>query len=305
MGLIAKQCRTSHAVAFCCRLFYCQYGIHPHWSRCFNAHMEVIMTHSNFIITMSPAKKFASSFEKPSIETSEPHFIRAADDLADKLRKLSKEDLQKTMSISDAIAELNHQRYQSYQDKFKYGDPCGLLFAGDAYKSLELASFSPEALTRAQSSLFIISGLYGLLRPLDKIQPYRLEMGSRIKSFLGFSLPEYWRKLLTDHINTIAESEGKTHHLNLASQEYSQSIDKQRLTIPSVNFVFATPNPNGYKIIGIKAKKARGTMIRFLLTKPAVSLDDIRSFKQGYAYSEAHSTEDTYVFLESQTRNTL
>ncbi|MEC8881930.1 MAG: YaaA family protein [Pseudomonadota bacterium] len=257
------------------------------------------MTHSNFIITMSPAKKFASSFDTPSIDMSQPHFLSLADELADKLRKLSKEDLQKTMSISDAIASLNHLRYQSYQDKFKHGDPCGLLFAGDAFKSLELASFSTEDLTRAQSSLFIISGLYGLLRPLDKIQPYRLEMGCKIKSFLGFSLPEYWQKTLTDHINTIANSEGKTHHLNLASQEYSQSIDQHRLSIPSINFVFATPNPNGYKIIGIKAKKARGAMIRFLLTKPAVSLNEIRSFAQGYTYSKSHSTDDTYVFLES------
>ena len=254
-----------------------------------------------FLITLSPAKRFheikAATATASSSSFTLPHFMPQADTLAADLQKLSANDISQLMDISDAIATLNHQRYQDYQPLQHTAYPAGYLFAGDAYKTLDMASFSDEAINRCQTSLFILSGLYGLLRPLDLIQPYRLEMGSRTKSYLGSDLYAYWGNQLADHVNQHASKYALTHHINLASSEYAKALPKHAIDIPTIDIVFGEPKGQDFKVVGIKAKKARGLMTRYILTQPCKTLEDIRAFSDGYSLSTHHSTSTRLVFI--------
>ena len=257
-------------------------------------------TEQFFLATMSPAKRFHDCRTLPAINFSTPCFLQQADALALKLKCLSQADIERIMAVSVDIAALNHQRYNDYlPDNSGKTFPCGYLFAGDAFKSLNFPKFSPEKQKQAQEHLFILSGLYGLLRPLDRISHYRLEMGCRIKPYLGYHLHDFWKKPNTDFLNAHIAKHGICYHINLASSEYAKSIDQPALSVPTIHCVFATANANGYKVTGIKAKKARGAMARFLLSSQPRSLDEIKSFSDGYRFSHGHSTASNFVFLEN------
>ena len=253
-----------------------------------------------FLITLSPAKKFHSIDMADLTTATSPLFIEMADALADNLKRMSISDLQKIMDISTSIAELNHQRYQTYHPhQVSQGYPAAALFAGDAYKTLDYSTFTPTQRRTSQDCLFILSGLYGLLRPQDMIQPYRLEMGSRVKPFLGHDLYAYWRSTLTAWLNQHIAQHAFQMHIDLASVEYGKALDHDRLSIPTIRIVFADEQASQYRVVGIKAKRARGLMARFLITHSCQSVDDIRQFNHGYAYSEMHSDNTQMVFLST------
>lgn len=253
-----------------------------------------------FLIALSPAKKFHLSSICSGTPYSCPQFLSQADALATRLKRLSSIELARTMEISDAIATLNYQRYQDYQlNQSMAGYPACPLFAGDAFKTLDFGTLTTDQQSLAQSHLVILSGLYGLLRPLDLIQPYRLEMGSRVRSFLGHDLYDYWRTQLTDSLCHYIKTHAIQAYISLASQEYAKVIDTSLLPCPTIKIIFADPDHTRYRVIGIKAKRARGLMARYILTKQPNCIDQLKEFKLGYTFCETHSSNNELVFLSN------
>ena len=246
---------------------------------------------------MSPAKRF-HTIERLYVQPTHAHFIQQADQLVEKLKHHDASQLRSMMSISDAIANLNVERFNSYQPNApQTGFPAALMFAGDAYQSLDFQSLSDTDIHYAQETLLLLSGLYGLLRPLDLIQPYRLEMGCNTRTTIGNTLYELWRKPISEHLNQKIHEHHYQYHLNIASSEYSKAIDTTMLTIPTIDLVFAQAHNDTYKVVGIKAKRARGAMARFVIQNKPQSLDDIKRFNHGYEFSQAHSSNHRYVFI--------
>ena len=253
-----------------------------------------------FLITLSPAKKFHPIASAHGAPFSSPQFLSQADVLASKLKNLSASELAKTMDISEAIADLNYQRYQDYQvNQSDNGYPACCLFAGDAFKTFDFDSLTVNQQSIAQSHLVILSGLYGFLRPLDLIQPYRLEMGSRVRPYLGHDLYEFWRSQLTQSLTSYINDHAITTHINLASQEYAKVIDQSQLPCPTIRITFADSHETGFRVVGIKAKRARGLMARHIITTQPKSIEDLKQFNNGYTHSEAHSTQGEIVFLST------
>lgn len=255
----------------------------------------------SYIITMSPAKRFHEPAVKvPGVSCTSPHFLQEADHLVQHLKSLDSNAIAQMMSLSQSLAELNHQRYQTYRDNVTHTEQvAAAFFAGDAYQSLSFNTIPPEAAKKAQDHLLFLSGLYGLLKPYDFMQPYRLEMGCKTQSVLGYSLYDYWLPRLAPAINTLATSIAADYHFNLASSEYGKAVDCAKLDIPTIDFVFAKPKADAYRVIGVMAKRARGSMARYLLTHDIQSLEDVRNFNLGYHFSAEHSNDRKFVFLES------
>ena len=255
-----------------------------------------------FFVTLSPAKKFSPDPMPASLQAhaSSPVFLEEADRLVSELRQLQASDLCRIMKISQDLGELNYNRYQQYQSN--YHTPthlAALSFAGDAFQSLSAHTLSTDTLIQSQACVGILSGLYGILKPLDAIQPYRLEMGCR--PFPNKTLYSIWQKDLTEYLkNTLAD--GKfTCHLNCASQEYGSVLDTKQLGIPTCSLKFSVRQADGsFKVIGIIAKRARGAFVRFLLTKNPQSFDDLKLFSwQNFSYFPEGSSQEELHFLQT------
>lgn len=252
------------------------------------------------LTVISPAKKLDMS--AVDVTPTTPEFQAQANELAQVARDLSVDDLRKLMHISDNLATLNRDRFQSFADKSTADNSKAAMyiFAGDTYTGLEAESLDGDEVTFAQDHLRILSGLYGLLKPLDAIQPYRLEMGSRLKTARGKSLYDYWGSTISEALNAQAEAQGTDTLINCASQEYFGAVQPDALSLNVVTPQFYEDKPGGPKIVSFYAKQARGAMARFIiqnrLTKPA----QIRDFDTGgYAYQPDQSTPDRPVFLRS------
>jgi cytoplasmic iron level regulating protein YaaA (DUF328/UPF0246 family) len=267
-------------------------------ARGYQAHTAMSLS---YIITMSPAKRFHEpAVEVPRVSCTSPQFLHEADYLVQYLKSLDSDAIAKMMSLSQSLAELNHQRYQSYRNNVTHTEQvAAAFFSGDAYQSLSFNTIPPEAAKRAQDRLLFLSGLYGFLKPYDFMQPYRLEMGCKTQSVLGHSLYDYWLPRLAPAINELAISIAADYHFNLASSEYGKAIDCTKLNVPTIDFVFAKPKADTYRVIGVMAKRARGSMARYLLTHDIQSLEDVRNFNLGYRFSAQHSNDRKFVFLES------
>ena len=254
-----------------------------------------------FLITMSPAKRFCNFTNLPTTAFTIPTFLHQADQLALKLKQLSAMQLAEMMKISPELAALNHTRYQDYDStNANKLYPAASLFAGDAFCALDFTSMSATELATAQQHLRILSGLYGILRPLDTIQRYRLEMGCSTKPYLGQSLYHIWRLNLSKYLNKSIIKNKYLYHLNLASLEYAKALVPSQISIPTITFIFARPSANTYKGVGIEGKRARGAMVRFLLTQKPASLIDLQTYSNSYAFSTEHSTTTKYVFLKTR-----
>jgi cytoplasmic iron level regulating protein YaaA (DUF328/UPF0246 family) len=256
-----------------------------------------------FFITLSPAKKFAA--QKPAFALDKnwvtvPSFLDDADALAAKMRTLSAAELSDIMKISADLASLNHTRYQNYRPHHTQADNLALYsFAGDAYMSLEAPSLAQEAVLLAQQHLGILSGLYGLLRPLDTMQYYRLEMGR--KPFPPATLYQVWRPKLRDYLNQHIQTHGLTYHLSLASQEYAEAINQSELVVPTIrpNFLVAKNN-QAPKVVGIMAKRARGAFVRYVLTAKPQSMEALQAFHwDGFVYHPRLSGPNTPHFVKA------
>ena len=252
-------------------------------------------------IILSPAKKLATKPFDYGVKASQPIFQREVTDLIDVLQKKSASQLQQLMGISERLASLNYQRYQQFNPTRYQADnayPALFNFKGDVYQSLDVDSLGDHALDFAHQHLVILSGLYGLLRPFDLMQDYRLEMGTRLQIGDCPNLYAFWQQQLTSYFNKEFSTEKKPILINLASMEYAKAIDFKQIQGQVIHIDFKEQKPSGLKTIGILAKRARGMMARFILENQVTSTEQLISFSQsGYAFRPDLSNEQRYVFV--------
>ncbi|WP_311946905.1 peroxide stress protein YaaA [Halomonas piscis] len=248
---------------------------------------------------VSPAKKLDFDTPATTAEYTQPDFLEHSQTLIDILREYSPQQLSELMSISDKLAGLNAARFGQWQTPFTPDNakPAAQAFQGDVYAGLAAASFSDADNRFAQSHLRILSGLYGLLRPLDLIQPYRLEMGTKLANPAGKDLYAFWKPTVTQALDEAIAQSGSKVLVNLASNEYFKAVDHQALDARIVTPVFKDEKNGRYKIISFYAKKARGLMSAWMIRE---RLDDVEGLKDfsvaGYGFDAAASEGDTLVF---------
>jgi len=251
------------------------------------------------LVVISPAKRLDDKAVSTPNETL-PVFQEAANDLAGYGRELSPKDLQKLMGISENLARLNADRFARFADAStrENAKQAALFFAGDTYAGLEAASLDGEQMEWAQQHLRILSGLYGLLRPRDLIQPYRLEMGSRLKTKRGKNLYDYWGDTLSNALNETAALVGSDTLVNCASVEYFGAVDMGALNLRVITPVFMEQKAGTPKIVSFFAKKARGAMARFMIEHRIADPEGLKDFDTGgYRFRADMSEGDRLVFL--------
>jgi cytoplasmic iron level regulating protein YaaA (DUF328/UPF0246 family) len=249
-------------------------------------------------LVLSPAKSLDFETELPIKKNSEPQFLKQSELLNTILKKKSAKSLSKLMSISDALGQLNYERNQSWELPFTADNsrPAVYAFNGDVYRGLDAYTIPKDKIETLQNTVRILSGLYGVLKPTDLIQPYRLEMGTKLPVGTKKNLYEFWKKDITDALNE--ELEDDELFLNLASNEYFKAIDKKALKVPVVTANFKDFKNGEYKMISFYAKAARGLMARYIVDTNAKTIDDLKGFNyEGYSYSEPMSSENDLVFI--------
>lgn len=248
---------------------------------------------------ISPAKKLNSEINHHQNSTK-LRFPKKTLELIKILKAFSVADIASLMKLSEKLALLNFERYQDFKLDGSKQQPSSnaiYLFQGDVYQSLDAASLNASELEFAQQHLNILSGLYGLVQPLDLIQPYRLEMGTKLANDAGKDLYSFWQQTLTAHINQILSKHQTPILLNLASSEYSKAINTKALKHPMVTVHFKEQKAGQLKVVGIHAKKARGAMARFILQNKIDNLDGVLTFDLlDYTYNKALSSERDLVF---------
>lgn len=251
------------------------------------------------IIVLSPAKTL--DFETPvaTERFTQPDFLEQSAQLIQRLRKLPATQLEQMMEISPTLAKLNAERYQSWKLPFSPANArqAVLAFAGDVYEGLAAPTLDEPALQWAQTRVRILSGLYGLLRPLDLIQPYRLEMGTRLDTGHGPDLYRFWDDRLARSLATELASHRYPVLVNLASNEYFRAVPPKPLGLRVVQPVFEERRPSGWKVVSFSAKRARGSMTRYAIDQRIENPDDLRGFNvDGYLFDKSASDADTWVF---------
>lgn len=252
------------------------------------------------IIVLSPAKTL--DYESPLVtkKHTEPILRDRVAELVDILAGKSPADLRSLMSISDSLAELNSERYQDWEPTFttENARPAILAFKGDVYQGMNVEAFDARDFNYAQNHLRILSGLYGVLRPLDLMQPYRLEMGSRLANPAGRDLYSYWGDTITECLNADLEGARPNALVNLASQEYFGAINTDRLDARVITPVFRDFKNDQYKVISFFAKHARGRMASWIIRNRVGTLKGLADFAEdGYRYSPDDSTTERPVYL--------
>src|SRR5690554_2473862 len=248
-------------------------------------------------LVLSPAKSLDFESKLPTTKTSEGQFLSDSERINKLLKKKSAKSLSKLMSISDDLAQLNYQRNQEWHVPFTKDNarPAVYAFNGDVYRGLDVYTLDTKNLDKLQDTVRILSGLYGVLKPLDLIQPYRLEMGTKLPIGKNKNLYEFWKKKVTKALNE--ELEDNELFLNLASNEYFKAIDSKTLKVPVIDIDFKELKNGEYKTIGIFAKLARGLMARYIIDTNAKTLDDIKGFNlENYRFHEQLSKENRLVF---------
>ena len=254
------------------------------------------------LVVISPAKRL--DWTERDVETTAPRFPDDAARLARSARNLSLRDLKGLMDLSDDLAKLNRDRFRAFADDPDPADtrPAALAFAGDTYQGLEAGTLDPDELAWAQEHLCILSGLYGLLRPLDAIQPYRLEMGSRLKTRRGANLYDYWRDEIAKTLTAQAKTLGTDILVNCASQEYFGAADTRALKLRVITPKFLEDKDGTPKMVSFFAKRARGSMARFIVQRRLTDPESLKDFDLGgYAYRADLSEPDAPVFVRPYT----
>lgn len=243
------------------------------------------------IAVLSPAKTMRE--EEFDIETTEPRFKRDAGVLVKQLRQMDVADLMKLMKISEKLAIQNHDRFQKYSRATRY--PAGWLFNGDVFDGLAIDEFTKEDIAYADDHIRILSGLYGVLRLRDAIRPYRLEMGTRLKTDKGANLYEYWDKKV---VRELLKSPAADLVVNLASNEYNKVLQLNTIDVPVLEIEFKENRQDKPTGIPLYSKIARGLMARYMVKSKAQKKEDLQGFDyEGYAFSEELSDEWNYVFI--------
>ncbi len=251
------------------------------------------------LIVLSPAKTL--DYETPVTARTHtlPDFIPRSAELIGVLREMSPAKIGSLMKISDSLAQLNAARYASWSKKFSSDNArqALLAFDGDVYEGLEARTLNDKQLAWAQDHLRILSGLYGVLRPLDLMQPYRLEMGTRLATQRGKDLYAFWGGAVTAALNEALSAKRSSALINLASEEYFKSVQPEGLSVPVITPVFHDWKDGKYKIISFYAKRARGLMARYAIDHKIVKPEKLKGFDtEGYAFDERSSDERTWVF---------
>ncbi|MGD8176217.1 peroxide stress protein YaaA [Marinimicrobium sp. ARAG 43.8] len=254
------------------------------------------------LMLISPAKTL--DFDTPPVteKASQPDFLDQSRELLTVLRDLAPQDLSALMGISDKLGQLNYDRFQQWHTPFTPDNAkqAALAFKGDVYTGLEAEQFNAKDFDFAQKHLRILSGLYGILRPLDLIQPYRLEMGTKLTNPRGDNLYQFWGERLTHALNSELADMKNPVVINLASNEYFKSVQPKGLQAPLITPVFKDWKNGQYKIISFYAKKARGLMAAYAIRHRLQRAEDLKAFdSDGYVYNSTLSSDKQWVF----TRN--
>ena len=255
------------------------------------------------LMVISPAKTL--DFDTPATTkvSTQPDFLDQSQQLIDQLRELSPSDISSLMSVSDKLGNLNFDRFLNWHTPFDANNAkqAVLAFKGDVYTGLDAESFNSKDFKFAQKHLRILSGLYGLLRPLDYIQPYRLEMGTKFANNVGDNLYQFWGEQITDAINWQLKKSRSDVLLNLASNEYFKSIQQKNINADIITPVFKDLKSGKYKIVSFYAKKARGLMSAYVIKNQLTAVDDIKQFDiDGYGYNAAMSSAREWVFTRDK-----
>lgn len=248
---------------------------------------------------ISPAKTLDYESDLPSFEPTQPEFLDEASTLIEVLRKKSRPQLRELMGISENLADLNFSRYNEWALPFTEDNARAALFAfkGDVYTGFELESYKKADLNFAQKHLRILSGLYGVLRPLDLMQPYRLEMGTALKTKGGKTLYDFWGESITENLNESLKKNRSKEVINLASKEYFSSVKANQLEGRLITPQFKDLKNGSYKIISFYAKKARGMMCDYMIRNRIKSPEGLKGFDtDGYSFNDELSTGDDWVF---------
>lgn len=252
------------------------------------------------LIVLSPAKRLDFTEADAVIAGTDRRFLDDTASLAKTARRQTKADLRRLMGISDDLATLNVARFKAFDAESLDGVQAAFAFAGDVYEGLKARELDADALAFAQDHLRILSGFYGLLRPLDRIQPYRLEMGTRLKTRRGSSLYDFWGERISKQLNADAEGQPDPTLVNLASQEYFGAVDAKALKLPIVTPQFREEKNGESRIVSFFAKKARGAMARFAIDERVERAADLKAFdRDGYTFDKAASTENDWIFIRS------
>jgi cytoplasmic iron level regulating protein YaaA (DUF328/UPF0246 family) len=252
------------------------------------------------LIILSPAKRLDFTEADPSVHATKRRFLEDTASLATTARRQTKADLRRLMGISDDLATLNAARFKAFDAESTDGVQAAFAFAGDVYEGLQARALDEKGLDFAQSHLRILSGFYGLLRPLDRIQPYRLEMGTRLKTRRGANLYDFWGDRISKQLNADAEGHPDPTLVNLASQEYFGAVDAKALKLPIVTPQFREEKNGESRIVSFFAKKARGAMARFAIDERVERVSDLKAFdRDGYAFDKASSTDNEWIFIRS------
>jgi cytoplasmic iron level regulating protein YaaA (DUF328/UPF0246 family) len=254
------------------------------------------------LLLLSPAKKLLK-VEKPyNNETTEPYFLKESSVLAQLMKSKSVKELATLMNLSQDLAVLNYERYQQFHLKSIAPEsyPAVFLFQGDVYQGLEADTWQRDDLRYSQKHLRILSGLYGLLNPLDRIQAYRLEMGVRLENPRGATLYDFWKSDVTNALNKQLALQANPMLINLASTEYSKVVDQKKLDYPFITINFYEQKNHKIKMIGIYSKKARGLMAQFIIRNQIDNLNQLKEFNHlGYCFRGETSSDLHLDFIRA------
>ena len=252
---------------------------------------------------VSPAKKMDFEAECHFDDLAQPQFLKETKNLIKLAKDLSKRDLQNLMKISENLASLNYDRFQRFSTPFNLDNahPAVLAFRGDTYVGLDADSLSKDELSYSQNHLGILSGLYGLLRPLDLIQAYRLEMGTKLPNTQGENLYDFWDDKIAHACNDIVKTHKDKTVISLASNEYIKAVKPKALEGPFITCHFKELKSGEPKVIGLFAKRARGTMARYIIQNKIESPEGLKKFKEdGYVFEKSLSNSENFVFLRER-----
>ncbi|MEN8320628.1 peroxide stress protein YaaA [Acinetobacter junii] len=252
---------------------------------------------------ISPAKTLDYTTALPTDTHTQPRLLEQSQQLIDVCRKLSATEIASLMTVSEKIANLNVERFRDWNAEFDFSNARQALFAfkGDVYTGLDAYHLKDQDIDFAQQHLRMLSGLYGLLRPLDLMMPYRLEMGTKLKNSRGNNLYEFWGSIITDQINQdLAEIDAKVL-VNLASDEYYKSVNEKKIQAEIIKPVFLDQKNGKYKVISFYAKKARGLMARYLIENKLSQVEQLKAFdSEGYYFDAESSSDKELVFKRDE-----
>jgi cytoplasmic iron level regulating protein YaaA (DUF328/UPF0246 family) len=255
------------------------------------------------IVVISPAKKqeFSNKQITLPVTPEQPKFKQEAFELASRCSKYRPEELQNLMNVSENIAELNYNRFQNFSEEFNSSNsaPALYVFKGDVYSAMQPEKYAGEELEFAREQLRILSGLYGLLKPLDLMQPYRLEMSTKLPNSAGQNLYKYWSEKITKELEGELALHNNKYIINLASTEYSSVIDRNNFKYPVIDIDFKQERSSKLKTIAILAKKARGMMADYMVANKITSIEELKHFDlDGYKFSSELSSDNKLIFVK-------